>query len=265
MRVRSWIAAPLALWLLATAPAAALTLYSTEESFNGPGRFFGPGAYTEEQVLFPVVIRNMIFQTERDFITPFVNNGPAEPNIRAEKAFRGTVDGKLSNGWLINENVDIYPAKVAGSDVIIAVVGGGPHSGRQLSITEENGEVVMTMDLAMDLGVGEKGVVRLPFYGTTGSVEVPYSLQTQMGNKGVDQAGELKSGTVLTGRIGDFNNDGWIDGTLVAAGNMPLDSTFYPGQPYALVRFFETDIRIEGSVFGNVAALHRQREKNASK
>lgn len=260
MRGRSWIAAPAAAWLLAAAPLAALTLYSNEESYLGSGRFFGPGAYTEEQVLFPVVIRNMIFQTDRDFITPFENNGPAEPNIRAEEAFKGEVDGKLSNGWLINENVDIYPAKVAGTDVIIAVVDNGPHNGRQVSVTEENGDVVMTMDLAMDLGVGEKGVVRLPFYGTTGSVEVPYSLQAQMGGKGVDQAGELKSGTVLTGRIGDFNNDGWIDGSLVAAGNLPLDSPFYPGQPYALVRFFETDIRIDGSVFGNVAALPREEE-----
>lgn len=259
MKTNRWVLAA-ALLTLAASPAAAVTLYSNEESFLGPGRFYGPGAYMEEQVLFPVVIKNMVFQNDRDFITPFFNNGPAEPNIRAEKAFRGPVDGQLSNGWRINENVDIYPSAIAGTPVIIAVVDSGLHNGRQVSITSDNGEVVMTMDLAMDLGVGEKGVVRLPFYGTTGSVVVPYSLQTQSGGRGIDQAGEFKSGSVITGRIGDFNDNGWIDGTLVAAGTLPLESPFYPGQPYVIVRYFETDIQIEGSVFGNVAALRKEKK-----
>lgn len=235
--------------------ASAATLYSTPESYLGAGRFYGPGAYLEPQPLFPVVIRNMVWITEKDFVTPFVNNGAAEPNIMAEKGTRGVVDGKLSNGLLINENADIYPAKVAGADVIIAVVDGGPHNGLQVSLTSDAGEVTMTMDLAMDLGVGEKGVVRLPFYGTTGSVTVPYSLQTQMGGKGVDQAGEIPSGSVLTGRIGDFNNDGWIDGTLVATTTMPLSSSLYPGQPYVIVRHFETDIPIDGARYGDVKGM----------
>lgn len=250
-------AALLATAALSAAPMQAATLYSTAESYMGSGRFYGPGAYTEPQPLFPVVIRNMVWITEKDFVTPFFNNGAAEPNIQAEKGTRGVVDGKLSNGLLINENADIYPSKVAGTDVIFAIVNGGPHNGLQVSSTTETGEVTMTMDIAMDLGVGEKGVVRLPFYGTTGSLTVPYSLQTQLGGKGVDQAGELLSGSVLTGRIGDFNNDGWIDGTLIAVSTMPLDSPFYPGQPYVIARNFETDIPIDGALYGNVPKMKR--------
>jgi hypothetical protein len=255
MNARHVLAALLAAAL--AAPLEAATLYSTPDSYLGSGRFYGPGSYTEPQPLFPVVIRNMVWITEKDFVTPFFNNGAAEPNILAEKGTRGVVDGKLSNGLLINENADIYPAKVAGTDVVIAIVNGGPHNGLQVSSTTPTGEVTMTMDLALDLGVGEKGVVRLPFYGTTGSLTVPYSIQTQQGGKGVDQAGELASGSVVTGRIGDFNDDGWIDGTLVAVNTMPLDSPLYPGQPYVIVRHFETDIPIDGALYGNVEALKR--------
>lgn len=249
-------------WLwLALLPAAGLTLWSTPGSYLGPGKFFGPGANMADQELFPVIIRNMIFVSERDFVTPFANNGPLEPNIFGEVHFRGEVDGRLSDGSLINENVDIWPYRIGGMDLLIAVIAGGPHQGQQLSITSDQGEVLMTMDLALDLGIGDRGVVRLPFYGTTGSVVVPYSLQTQGGGKGVDRAGPIPSGAVLNGRIGDFNRDGWIDGTLVAAGTLPLSSPIYPGQPYALVRHFETDIPIDGAIFGDVASLKRSRSK----
>lgn len=237
--------------------SGAISLFSTSETYLGTGKFHGPGAYLEEQVLFPTVIRHMVWVTEKDFVTPFFNNGPAEPNITGEKAFRNEVDGKLSNGWLINENVDIYPSEVAGTPVLFAVVNSGPHNGQQLSVTSDQGEVVMTMDLALDMGMGAKGVVALPFYGTTGSLVVPHSLQTQAGGKGVDQAGKFPSGTRLTGRLGDFNHDGWIDGTIVAVGNLPLDSTIYPGQPYVIERYFETDIPIRGAVFGDVKEVQR--------
>jgi hypothetical protein len=230
----------------------ALTLFSTPTSYLKTGKFVGPGAFDADQELFPVTIRNMLFVTERDFVTPFFNNGAEAPNILAEQKFRDPVDGKLADGTLINENVDIWPAKIAGVDVLIAVVAGGPHHGEQLSVVNDDGEVVMTMDLALDFGLGPKGVVHVPFYGTTGTVVVPKSLQTLSGGKGVDQAGQYPSGTTLTGRIGDFNHDGYIDGTLVSAGTLPLDSPFFPGQPYIIARNFETDIAIDGALFGVV-------------
>jgi len=235
-----------------------VTLYSTKETFLGPGKFFGPGANTVEQEIFEVVIRNMVFVSEVDFVTPFLNNGSKEPNVRGEKESSGSVDGKLSNGRFINENVDLGIMIIAGARLLPAVIDGGPYQGQQLSVTLSNGDIVMTMDFALDLGIGEKGVIKLPFYGTTGSRVVPNSLQTSNEGRGVDQAGSLASGTVIIGRIGDFNHDGWIDGTLVAAGNIPLDSPIYPGQPYALYRNFETDIPIEGALFGGISDLTKR-------
>jgi len=76
-----------------------------------------------------------------------------------------------------------------------------------------------------------------------------------MGGKGVDQAGKYRSGTRLRGRIGDFNHDGWIDGTLLAAGVLPLNSRFHPGEPYLIIRTFETDIPLDGQLTGNVQGL----------
>lgn len=241
--------------------AYAAKLWSTSESFLGSGEFYGPGAFTAQQPLFEIELNNLSFFTDINFITPFSNNGEEEPNICGEHELPGKPDGKLSNGLLINENADICSTLIAGTHMLIAVIEGGPHQGQQLNVTLENGNIVMTMDLALDLGIGEKGIVKLPFYGTTGPTVVPDSLQTSKGDKGIDQAGKFKSGTILEGRIGDFNNDGWIDGTLVAAGNMPLDSPIYPGQPYALHRNFETNIPIKGLSYGNVKKLQDNKKR----
>ena len=235
--------------------AQAVTLWSTPQSYLGPGEFFGPGAYVEKQDLFPVTIRNMVWLTERDFVTPFRNNGKAAPNTCAEKAFKKTADGTMSNGAKMNENVDLCVMEAAGVRFMPAIPEAGHYGGRQFTVAAQDGNVVMTMDLVLDMGIGERGIIKLPFYGTTGEVTVPTSLQTQQGKSGIDQAGRLMAGTKIRGRIGDFNGDGWIDGTLVAVGTLPLDSPVFPGQPYAMYRNFETDIPIEGSVFGSVKAI----------
>jgi hypothetical protein len=251
----------LLLVFLQMSPAVAVTLWSTPESFLGPGKFYGPGAYTEDQVLFPVVIRHMVFVSKVDFVTPFFNNGGALPNSRGELEFEGKADGKLSDGTNINENVDIGVTRIAGLKLLPAVIEEGHFRGEQVMVTLEDNTVIMVMDLAIDMGIGERGVIKFPFYGTTGTVTVPYSLQTQMGGQGVDQAGILESGTKITGRIGDFNGDGWIDGTLVGAGTFPLDSIVYPGQPYVQQRHFETNIPIEGTVFGSPKAVELSYKK----
>jgi hypothetical protein len=115
--------------------------------------------------------------------------------------------------------------------------------------------MIMTMDFAIDMGVGKGGVIRLPFYGTTGEVVLPNSLQTQMGIEGgVDNAGSLKPGDRIRGRIGDFDGNGVLDGAIVVAGNIPLDSIFMPGAPYALIRYFETDVPYDGARVGKLPA-----------
>jgi len=242
---------------LALAPVAfGATMFSMHDSFMGPGTFFGPGKIKDVGI-FDVKIQNIGFSSGLNYVTPFVNNGPAEPNICGEKEIRMAPTGFLSDGVTpINENVNACAFTLNNGRVLVAVVDGGPHQGEQVAVTlKENGEfsMIMTMDFAIDLGVGKAGIIHLPFYGTTGEVIVPHSLQTQMGLEGgIDMAGSLKPGDKLRGRLGDFNQDGLLDGAIVVAGNIPLDSIFMPGAPYALIRYFETDIPVDGLMIGRL-------------
>nr|WP_294543310.1 hypothetical protein [uncultured Rhodopila sp.] len=250
IRLRMMIAAGL-IGLASTVPAHAFTLWSDERTTpGGAGLFFGPGSWTQVSPLFPVVIRGMGFVSDVDFATPFFNNNGQGPATIGEKEL-GLKDGRTSDGSLINENVDTGTFTVAGTRMLPVVArSDGKFGGSQAAVSLRGGDVVMAMDLTIDLGIGPRGIIKIPFYGTTGTVTVPPSLQTQSGGKGVDQAGKLASGTTIAGRVGDFNHDGYIDGTLVAVGVMPMTSPIYPGQPFAMVRNFATDIPVAGVVVG---------------
>jgi hypothetical protein len=236
---------------MAAGSPQAFTLWSDERTTGGgPGLFFGPGAWTQVEPLFPVVIRDMGFVNDVDFVTPFINNGGHGPATLGEREL-GLTDGRISDGSLINEHVDTGTFTVAGTRLLPVVVrSDGKFGGSQAAVSLVDGNVTMAMDLTIDLGIGPRGIIKIPFYGTTGTATVPPSLQTQNGGKGEDQAGKLPSGTTIAGRVGDFNRDGYIDGTLVAVGVMPLTSPIYPGQPFAMVRNFETDIPVGGVVVG---------------
>lgn len=233
--------------------AHSATMYSTKDSYMGAGIFYGPGTL-DDVPIFDVVIRNIGFSGTLSYITPFVNNGTGEPNICAEREAEDNPDGFLSdNVTKINENVDVCSMDFKGMKVMMGIVEGGPHQGQQVATTTEDGTMVMTMDFAMDLQIGAGGIIKVPFYGTTGEVTLPSSLQTQLGIEGgLDQAGSLKVGDKLRGRLGDFNKDGMLDGAIVVAGNMPLSSVFLPGAPYALIRYFDTDIPYDGALFGKL-------------
>jgi len=200
-----------------------------------------------------MVLRHMMFLTASNLVVPFENNGPVVPNILGEMQIPGDVDGRLSDGSLINENVNTCAAAIAGRRVLPAAIQGGMLTGHVLWATDKDGEITVSMDAAIYLADGH--VVKLPFYGTTGEAVVPLSLQTQGGGKGVDQAGEYPSGTRVRGRAGDFNHDGWIDGTMIFTGVMPLDSPLLPGAPFLMIRNFETDIPIDGEWSGDVKHL----------
>lgn len=238
----------------------AATLWSVPQSYQGTGLFFGPGAYPVPTPLFPAMIRNLGFTSDRDFVTPFWNNGAEAPNVQAEADFP-PVDGRLSDGSKINENADLGTFTLAGARFLPAVADGGEFHGQQLAVTMADGNLVMSMDLALDLGIGPKGLVRMPFYGTTGTVTVPAPLTRGQapgaGPVATGTAGRLRSGETLSGRVGDFNGDGFIDGTLVAVGVMPLNSPVYPGQPWAMSRNFETDIPLAGAVLGSPQDMNR--------
>ena len=256
-----------ALAAMSTVPfARAATMYSTDESYMGAGTFYGPGAL-DDSSLFPVIIRNMGFLGPLSYITPFVNNGPAEPNICGERQLEKVPDGLLSDGVTkVNENVDVCVLEFNGLKMAAGIVDSGPHRGVQIATTTEDGHMVMTMDFALDMQIGKGGIIRIPFYGTTGEVTLPSSLQTQMGIQGgVDKAGSLKVGDKIRGRIGDYDEDGMLDGAIVVAGTMPLDSVFLPGAPYAIVRYFDTDIPYDGAVFGKLPLASNVDSNNQEK
>ena len=84
------------------------------------------------------------------------------------------------------------------------------------------------------------------FHFTTGIAQVPLSLNTQNDeDNGQDNAGPLPSGHKLVGRMGDFDNDGFLDGILVLAANAPLDLVVARGNPIAQIRPWTSDIPID--------------------
>ena len=256
-KARSYRSLAVGLFLAAFLPAAwSANLWSVAGSYLGTGYFFGPGSYMTPTPLFPVMIRNMAFNTPLNFVTPFWNNGAEEPNVKSEKDFP-PVDGLLSDGSKINENVDLGTFTLAGVRFLPAIGEGGEYAGQQQAMTQADGNVEMVMDLVLDLGIGPKGIIRIPFHGTTGSLTIPSPQTTAQGVAGASQAGPLKTGETISGRVGDFNGDGFIDGTLVAVGVMPLSSPVYPGQPFAMSRNFETDIPIDGVVYGSPGATNK--------
>lgn len=234
-------------------PGNAFTVHSTKESFGGPGTFYGPGRLADTEI-FEIVIRNVAFTSEATFVTPFFNNGGEPPNVQGEIETADVADGMFSDDkTMINENADVRPFELNGVKFLVGIGHGRNHNGEQISVLMDGHTMIMTMDIVFDMGVGEGGIVYAPFYGTTGEVTLPPSLQTQYGIPGgVDRAGSLKPGDKLKGRLGDFDGNGMLDGAIVVAGNLPLTSIFMPGAPYALVRNFETDMPYDGQNIGRL-------------
>jgi len=247
--------------------ADAFTVYSAKSSYMGAGTFFGPGRLPESKI-FDVIIRNVAFTSPATFVTPYFNNGGAEPNIPGEIETTDAPDGLLSDGvTTLNENAATGPFELNGSKIVVGIGGhnAGAHHGEQVSVLLDRHTMIMTMDIVFDMGIGAGGIVKSPFYGTTQEVTVPKSLQTQLGIEGgIDKAGSLKSGDRIHGRLGDFNGDGFLDGAIVVSGNMPLSSVFMPGAPFALIRYFDTDMPYAGEVIGRLPGSVEERQKSRS-
>jgi hypothetical protein len=246
--------------VLAGAAAPAFTVYSNHASFMKSGTFYGPGKLADSTI-FDITIRNVVFVSDGTFITPFSNDGKEGPHTAGEIATESVPNGMFSDGMTpINENADAGPFALNGTTFLAGIAAGGPHHGEQLALMQ-NDTMIMTMDLVLDMGIGEAGMVKMPFYGTTADVVVPLSLQTQMGLPGgIDRAGSLLSGARISGRLGDFNHDGFLDGAIVVAGNLPLTSIFMPGAPYALIRYFDTDMPVKGQMVGRLPGTETARE-----
>ena len=266
IRKRSAVAALLGGSLLACGAADAFTVFSTKDSYMGAGTFYGPGKLPTSP-LFDVTIHNVAFTTAATFVTPFYNNGAAEPNVPGEVATTDKPDGYLSDGKTpLNENAEVGPFVLNGTKILVGIGGGGGHRGEQISVLLDKHTMIMTMDIVFDMGIGEAGVVASPFYGTTKEATLPKSIQSQLGIEGgVDSAGPLKSGDKIHGQLGDSNGDGRLDGAIVVTGNMPLTSVFMPGAPFALIRYFDTDMPYNGQVVGKLPGTAAERQKQADK
>lgn len=243
----------------------AVSLWSSTETHNGTGKFLGPGAFNGEQDLFEMELKNISFTSQTELLVPFYNDNESLKITCADLVFDNDIDGHLSDGSTINENVDMCLANIADTDMLVGVSGDGPLQGQVHFMLLDNREILVAMDITLDLGTDDNGLIKIPYYGSTKKVMIPYSIQTQLKlSGGKDSAGNHLSGTWLEGRLGDFDEDGWLDGTLVSAGNIPLDSPVFPGQPYAMVRHFEMDIPYGGYVLGNVEEAFLRNNKRSN-
>jgi len=203
------------------------------------GHFFGPGPIVPDTGLPDGRLSHIHFdlRTWRGFCQFENDNQP------------GT---RLSDGTTrINQNIDAGRLFVGGgtSPILLTAVDGGPHQGREEYSLDDQYRMVWRVDIALDSGFPE-GIIRLnDFVLTTGVARITRSQQTQRGEPGgYDQAGTLASGTFIVGRLGDFDQDGFLDGVLVAAPTVPMEADMLPGAPVGNQRGFRTNLPVSAGV-----------------
>jgi hypothetical protein len=232
--------------LLATVDGShAYSLWSTASSYQRTGVLY---LGEDEGALGDLTIQRLLLTGPGEWFVAFNNNGAHRPNVC----------GEATNGAsrLVNENVSACPTIIAGAEIRLSVVGGGPHDGQIMSTMTIDGVLTMTADV--ELRKGAEAAVRLPLYATTGVVPIPPGLRRHVAGL-LQRFPWMKSpGGDVRGRVGDFNGDGWIDGTLIASGVLPDNSPLYARQPYLLIRHFETDIPAQGVLSGDVKALQER-------
>lgn len=195
---------------------------------------YGPGPMPDQK-LARGHVHNMQFDAFMHALVPGANNGSEPPNVSGEALQNSPVDGKLSDGTLINENIDMGNALLLQGrfNLLLGAVHGGPHQGDSTFALDRDLNWTIEDDIAIDPGFPE-GIIKIhDFKFTTGPAFVPTSVQTQRNHPGgVDMVGSLRSRDVLVGRVGDDDFDGYVDGIFLALGNFPLDSILLPGAPF---------------------------------
>ncbi len=135
--------------------------------------------------------------------------------------------------------------------MVIAEASAATPDGTEPIVSDGKGNLIFNPSVVADPGQSEF-ISRFYVKFTTGAVKIPLSLQTQHRNPGgQDNAGSLPSGQILIGRMGDYDQDGYLDGELVPAENTPFDLLVGRGNPIAQRRPWTSDIPIDG--FGAAA------------
>ena len=203
------------------------------------GHFFGPGPIVPDTALPDGRLSHIRFdlRTWRGFCQFENDNRPGS---------------RLSDGATrINQNIDAGRLFVGGgtSPILLTAVDGGPHHGREEYSLDDEYRMVWHVDIALDSGFPE-GIIRLnDFVLTTGVARITRSQQTDRAEPGgYDQAGTLASGTFIVGRLGDFDQDGFLDGVLVAAPTVPMEADMLPGAPVGNQRGFRTNLPVSPGV-----------------
>ena len=207
---------------------------------------YGPGPFPDQELAVGAV-RSMKLEGFLTLNVAAFNNGAAEPNVTGEAAQGARVDGKFSDGTLINEHVEMGNAVIANRqfNLVLGVMYGGPNHGESHFFLDPDYNWTIRDDIAMDPGFAE-GMIKIPdFFFSTGPRPVPYSIQTERKFPGgMDRVGTLQSGDVVAGRLGDDDLDGRIDGVFFAMGQFPLNSPFLPGAPFVQRMEFTSDIPV---------------------
>jgi len=200
------------------------------------GHFYGPGPIEPDTALPVGYLRNIHFDIKTfSGYAEFYNDGSEQAVLS---------DGKT----LVNQNIDAGILDIGGGDntVLLVAIKGGPNKGMERYELADDYAFEWRVDLALDPGFTEGIVAVDNFKLTTGLIQIADSHQTENGMPGgYDQAGSLKSGQYLAGRVGDYNQDGYLDGVVVAGPRVPLESNMLPGSPVGNKRGFETDIHVQ--------------------
>ena len=211
------------------------------------GVFYGPGNMPNSR-LPQGSLGNISLDKSLNGRTQYFNNGPDEPNISSEVKMQGSADGLLSNGTPFNEFVDggIAEVGLGAMRFLTVIAGNGPNKGTESYSLTQSYDWLLVTDLALDPGFAKGVVISNDLHITTGVVYAPYSLQSNLGEQGgMNTAGSLPSGAPIIGRLGDYNYDGYLDGKIIGASNLPMDHMLLPGAPVVQERDFSSDIEIE--------------------
>lgn len=225
--------------------ASAYSLWSTNDRRDGTGELH---LTRESAKLGELRVRNLLLVGPSAWVIPFNNNGAAAPNVCA--APKASTDPQAPR---VNENVDSCPTVLRDGELSMLVVDGGRHQGHQLATISPSGEIAMSADIVLRLA--DRPAARVSLFATSAETDVPPQLRAQAGEVARRLPWMAAGPGKLRGRIGDFDGNGWVDGTVIAIGTLPEGAESSATLQYLLIRHFETDLPVTGVLSGDVKAL----------
>lgn len=223
---------------------------ASSEGFNltlSGGLLYGPGPLGEHR-LQAGEITNFVVTAPLTGYVPMYNNGAALPNLSAEALHVTEVDGRLSNGVIINENIDAgfvldIPEPDSGEMMKLFVCS----TSREQVTQDTSGNLQFSLTAGFDPGLPDY-VVEMDVVFVTGAAWVPKSEKTRRNLEGGhDNADAFPSGYARVGRLGDFDHNGMLDGEFVLGDNAPFDLVVAEGDPILIVRPFVSDIPVSAT------------------